>query len=44
VGEADELLVTVPFRDRRKRRLIRLKHSVARRKKPHRDRSTDGAD
>jgi hypothetical protein len=44
VGEAGELLVTVLFRDKRKRKLIRLRHSIARRKKPHQDRSTDGAD
>ena len=44
VDEAGELLATVPFRDKRKRTLIRLKHPIRRRKKPHQDRSTDGAD
>jgi hypothetical protein len=43
LGEAGELLLTVPFRDRRKRRLVRLKHSMVKRKKPHQDHSSDGA-
>jgi hypothetical protein len=43
VGEAGELLLTVPFRDKRKRRLVRLKRSTAQRKKPHQEYSADGA-
>jgi hypothetical protein len=44
VGEAGEPLMTMPFREKRKRPLIRLKRSIAGRKKPHQDRSSDGAD
>ncbi|KFG67933.1 hypothetical protein [Microvirga sp. BSC39] len=43
VDEAGELLLTVPFRRKRKRRLVRLKGSIIKRKRPHQDHSTDGA-
>jgi hypothetical protein len=44
VGEAGELLLIVPFRQKRKRKLIRLKRPATRGKRPHQDRKTDGAD
>jgi hypothetical protein len=43
VSEAGELLLTVPFRDKRKRRLSRLRQLRMNKKKPHQDCSTDGA-
>jgi len=43
IDEAGGLLLTVPFRAKRKRRLVRPKRLISRRKKPHQDRSTDGA-
>jgi hypothetical protein len=43
LDEAGGLLLTVPFRQHRKRKLIRLKHLMTRRKKPHQDCSTDWA-
>jgi hypothetical protein len=43
MNEAGELLLTVPFRAKRRRRLVRLKRLISRRKKPHQDCSTDGA-
>jgi hypothetical protein len=42
--EAGRLLLTVPFRQKKKRKLIRLKRLMTGRKEPHQDRSTDGAD
>jgi hypothetical protein len=44
VGESGELLLTVPFRDKRKRRLARLRQTRMNKKKPHQESSTDGAD
>jgi hypothetical protein len=43
MGEAGELLLTVPFRDKGKRRLVRVKRAIVKRKKPHQDQSADGA-
>jgi hypothetical protein len=43
VDEAGELLLTVPFRERPRRRLSRLRHLTRNKKKPHQDSSTDGA-
>ena len=42
--EAGRLLLTVPFRQKKKRKLIRLKRLMTGRKEPHQDLSTDGAD
>ncbi len=44
VDEAGGVLVTVPFRAKRKRKLDRLKYLTSGRKKPHQDHSTDGAE
>ena len=43
MGEAGEPLLTVPFRDKRRRRLSRLRQPRMNKKKPHQDSSTDGA-
>ena len=43
VDEAGYLLLTVPLRQPRKRKLIRLGRLMTRRKKPHQNRSIDGA-
>jgi len=44
MGEASGLLMIVPFRGKRKRKLVRLKRLTSGRKKPHQDHSTDGAE
>ncbi len=44
MDEAGGLLLTVPFRAKRKRKLVRLKRLTSGRKKPHQDHSTDGAE
>jgi hypothetical protein len=43
VDEAGSLLLTVPFKERTRRRHIRLKQRTKKKRKPHRDSSTDGA-
>jgi hypothetical protein len=43
IDEAGELLLTVPFKHQKKRKLIRLKRLMTGRMKPHQDHSTDGA-
>ena len=43
VGVAGELLLTVPFKDKRKRRLRPLRQIGMNKKKPHQDSSADGA-
>jgi hypothetical protein len=43
VDEAGGVLLTVPFRERTRRRLGRLRRLAKKQKKPHRDRSTGGA-
>ncbi len=43
MGEAGELLLTVPFKDKRTRRLVRVKRAILKRKMPHQDQSADGA-
>jgi len=42
--ETGELLSTVPIKAIRKRRLVRLRPPIPDRKKPHQDRSPDGAE
>lgn len=44
MDEAGGLLLAVPFGQQRKRKLIPLKRLITRRKRPHQDRKTDGAD
>ncbi|MGF9763640.1 hypothetical protein AAII07_51815 [Microvirga sp. 0TCS3.31] len=44
MDEAGGLLMIVPFRQERKRKLIRLKRPITGIKKPHQNSSTDGAD
>jgi hypothetical protein len=43
VDEAGGVLLTVPFRERQRRRLSRQRHLTRNKKKPHQDCSTDGA-
>jgi len=43
VDETGELLLTVPFRERAKRKVGRLRRLARKQKKPHQDGSTDGA-
>jgi hypothetical protein len=43
MDEAGGLLLTVPFRQKKKRKVTRLQRLITRRKRPHQDQSTDGA-
>lgn len=43
MDEAGGILLTVPFRQKRTRKLIRLNRLMTGKKEPHQDRSTDGA-
>ena len=43
MDEAGGLLLTVPFRQKKKRKVTRLQRLITRRKRLHQDQSTDGA-